>query len=103
MIGICYSLQSLRPVNNVAMTMPNLYHVDEMPAELCWHMMYVNIASAVMMTNLILPQMKKQKKGAIINISSAAENIPLVFSGLYSSSKVDNYSHPETGLDIKFI
>lgn len=72
------------------MTPPCPNYIDEMSAELCWHMMYVNIASAVMMTNLILPQMKKRKKGAIINISSASESKPLIFSGLYSSSKVDN-------------
>lgn len=47
----------------------------------------VNVWGLVRTTQHVLPQMRKQKQGKIINISSIAGKASLAFMGFYSSSK----------------
>jgi NAD(P)-dependent dehydrogenase (short-subunit alcohol dehydrogenase family) len=47
----------------------------------------VNVFGVIRMTNAVLPQMRKQQHGRIINISSVLGFIPAPFSALYSSTK----------------
>lgn len=49
-----------------------------------------NITSVVEMTKLVLPQMKADQKGIILNISSIAGTIPQPLLAVYSASKVFN-------------
>ncbi|XP_002733501.1 very-long-chain 3-oxoacyl-CoA reductase-B-like [Saccoglossus kowalevskii] len=53
-----------------------------------------NVLSCTMMTKLVLPQMVKRSKGAVINIASVAGYQPNPFSVVYSSTKayVDFFS-----------
>lgn len=58
------------------------------PLREIWNLVKVNIEATLFMTRIILPQMLKQRKGAIINISSGSEIVPLPFHCVYSASKV---------------
>lgn len=54
----------------------------------------VNFFGAVNMTNAVLPYMRKQQTGKIINTSSIASVIPIPFQAFYSSCKaaLDNWA-----------
>ena len=54
----------------------------------------VNLFGAIRMTNAILPSMRQQRSGRIINISSVLGLIPAPFLALYASSKhaIEGYS-----------
>ncbi|XP_075064539.1 very-long-chain 3-oxoacyl-CoA reductase-like [Mixophyes fleayi] len=60
-----------------------------------------NILSVIQMTQIILPQMVKRKKGLIINLSSETGNRPYPSSIVYSASKafVDFFSR---GLHVEY-
>lgn len=54
----------------------------------------VNVFGVIRMTNAVLPIMRRQKKGRIINISSAHGFIPAPYFALYSATKhaIEGYS-----------
>jgi short-subunit dehydrogenase len=54
----------------------------------------VNVFGAMRMTNAVLPTMRRQGKGRIINISSILGLIPSPYNAIYSSSKhaIEGYS-----------
>lgn len=54
----------------------------------------VNVFGVIRMTNAVLPIMRRQRKGRIINLSSAHGFIPAPYFALYSSTKhaVEGYS-----------
>ncbi|WP_417430959.1 SDR family oxidoreductase [Halpernia sp.] len=47
----------------------------------------LNLAGSVMMMSAVLPKMREQKNGKIINISSIGSEMGLPFRGFYSASK----------------
>jgi short-subunit dehydrogenase len=54
----------------------------------------VNVFGVMRMTNAVLPTMRRQRKGRIVNLSSAQGFIPAPYFALYSSTKhaVEGYS-----------
>lgn len=74
-------------VNNVATTAPPAYF-DEFSSLTLWQNINVNVNSTLQMTSIILPQMKKRKRGAIVNVSSYLDAAAMPLFSLYSASKV---------------
>lgn len=60
---------------------------EESSAEQARAMFDVNVFGVIRMTNAVLPIMRKQRRGRIINLSSVLGFIPAPFSALYSSTK----------------
>ena len=63
-------------------------YVTEIPPQSLWDLLNVNIGATTMMTRIILPQMQKRQKGAIVNVSSGSELQPLPLMSVYAASKV---------------
>lgn len=78
-------------MNNVGTTYEALNPLDKVPERLIWNIIYVNIAAATFLTQLVIPQMKANKKGAIVNISSGCDSGSLPYVGVYSASKVRDF------------
>jgi short-subunit dehydrogenase len=69
----------------------------------------VNLFGAIRMTKAVLPPMRQQRSGRIVNISSVLGLIPSPFSALYASSKhaIEGYSesldHEVRGTGIRVV
>ncbi|NWW70409.1 HSDL1 protein, partial [Climacteris rufus] len=74
-------------VNNVGMCYVYPEYFTDLSEDMLWDMMHINIASANMMTHIVLPGMIKKKKGAIVNISSASCCQPTPMLTMYGASK----------------
>jgi len=95
-------------INNVGMAyaFPEELHKVENGEDFLQNIVLVNDVSALQMTRLILPEMLKRRKGAIVNISSAAGFAPMPLITVYSATKVFldfltrglSYEYAETGL-----
>uniref|UniRef100_A0A1B0AUP4 Uncharacterized protein n=1 Tax=Glossina palpalis gambiensis TaxID=67801 RepID=A0A1B0AUP4_9MUSC len=64
------------------------------PDELCnrsedwlWNIIYLNVGAVTLMSRIVIPQMKKQGKGAIVNIASSAHWIPTPSLAVYAATK----------------
>ncbi|NXG10227.1 HSDL1 protein, partial [Sakesphorus luctuosus] len=81
-------------VNNVGMFNAYPDYFTNLSEDVLWDMIHINIASANMMTHIVLPGMVKKKKGAIVNVSSAFCCQPTPLLTIYGASKsyVDYFS-----------
>ena len=81
-------------VNNVGVANEGLKYFHDETKEKMWNMINVNIGAMTMMSKIVLPRMEAKKKGAIINVSSAASFGPNPFLTMYSATKayVDFFS-----------
>lgn len=75
-------------VNNVGIAYPYPMYFGEIPEDLMWGMININVGAATQMTHLVLPSMCLKKRGAIITISSASKLTPGPFASLYPASKI---------------
>uniref|UniRef100_A0A1A9UVF4 Uncharacterized protein n=1 Tax=Glossina austeni TaxID=7395 RepID=A0A1A9UVF4_GLOAU len=64
------------------------------PDELCnrsedwlWNIINLNVGAVTLMSRIVIPQMKKQGKGAIVNIASTAHLAPMPLLAVYSATK----------------
>lgn len=58
------------------------------PMEILWSLINLNIGAMVTMTRIVINGMKKRGKGAIVNISSGSELQPSPYITLYAATKV---------------
>lgn len=72
-------------INNAGMGMVGAVE-DSAPAEI-EKLFHLNLVGAVQMMQAVLPGMRAQRKGKIINISSIGSEMGLPFRGFYSASK----------------
>lgn len=81
-------------VNNVGASYPHAMYFDELSDEQVTELIELNINTMNWMTRLVLPGMKARKRGAIVNISSAAGVITDPLYAVYSGTKayVDFFS-----------
>lgn len=59
-----------------------------------WSLLNINMGSVTMMTRMLVNDMKKRGKGAIVNISSGSELQPLPLAAVYGASKVTHNLFP---------
>lgn len=62
-------------VNNVGVSYDHAEYLDKIDDQLVDDLIQVNIQATNKMTRAVLPQMKSRKKGAIVNIGSAAATV----------------------------
>lgn len=75
-------------VNNVGRQYKYPMYLAEVEEEELWDIININIGATTMMTRIVLPEMAKRRKGAIVNISSGSELQPLPLMTVYAASKV---------------
>lgn len=63
-------------------------NLDNIAENLIWQIVNINVGAVTMMSRLIIPQMKKNRRGIIVNVSSGTEAQPLPLSAVYASSKI---------------
>jgi len=77
--------------NNVGI-LPQLDRFSELKDSLkCHEAVNVNILPMFRMTHIILPEMKKRRRGMIVNISSASQLRPAPCMAIYGSTKCLNH------------
>ena len=67
-------------VNNVGMSYPSalyFHELDTIDPTIIDNMLAINVNATTQMTRLVVPDMIKRRRGAIINISSAAGRVPI--------------------------
>ncbi|NWY37669.1 HSDL1 protein, partial [Sylvia atricapilla] len=74
-------------VNNVGIFYDYSDFFTNLSEDMLWDLMHINIASATMMTHIVLPGMVKKKKGAIVNLSSAICCHPSPMYTVYGATK----------------
>lgn len=77
-------------VNNVGMSYAYAEYLTKIPdaEKFIENVIRANITSCLMMSLLVLPQMEKQRKGVVLNISSLSAISPVPLLSIYSASKV---------------
>ena len=63
-------------------------YLEEISENELWDLINVNIGATTLMTHMVIKQMKNRGKGAIINLSSASDMMPLPLFSVYSASKI---------------
>ncbi|XP_014234178.1 hydroxysteroid dehydrogenase-like protein 1 [Trichogramma pretiosum] len=75
-------------VNNVGVITEYPMYFGEMSESDLWDTININIGATTSLTHLLINQMKKRGNGAIVNVSSASEMMPLPLMSIYSASKI---------------
>jgi 17beta-estradiol 17-dehydrogenase / very-long-chain 3-oxoacyl-CoA reductase len=63
-------------VNNVGRMYDFPNDLDQIPEDLLWQIININVGAVTMMSRIIIPQMKINRRGIIVNISSGSECQP---------------------------
>ena len=66
---------------------------DQLPLEQELNLVALNIIAPLRLSHAVLPSMKEQKKGAIINVASLAAFRGLPFMATYAATKAFNFIH----------
>lgn len=75
-------------VNNVGRMYDFPDELDCIPESLIWQIININVGAVTMLTRAVIPQMKINKRGIIVNISSGSECQPAPLMAVYASTKV---------------
>lgn len=75
-------------VNNVGRMYDFPDELDNISESLLWQIININVGAVTMMSRAVIPQMKINKRGIIVNISSGSECQPAPFMTVYGSTKV---------------
>ncbi|XP_053664181.1 inactive hydroxysteroid dehydrogenase-like protein 1 [Anopheles marshallii] len=74
-------------VNNVGVSHDTPMYVDEISQEVLWDLINVNVASATLLCNILIPSMKQRQRGLIVNVSSIVSVYPSACLAAYAASK----------------
>ncbi|CAD1477908.1 unnamed protein product, partial [Heterotrigona itama] len=75
-------------VNNVGLMYEYPMYVGEVPENMLWDIINVNIGATTLMTRIVIGQMQKRGKGAIVNVSSGSAFQPLPLMTVYAATKI---------------
>ncbi|KAF3421208.1 hypothetical protein E2986_06538 [Frieseomelitta varia] len=75
-------------VNNVGLMYNYPMYVGEVPEDMLWDIINVNIGATTLMTRIAIGQMQKRGKGAIVNLSSGSAFQPLPLMAVYAATKI---------------
>lgn len=75
-------------VNNVGRMYDFPDDLDHVAEDLLWQIIKINVGAVTMMSRIFIPQMKINRRGIIVNISSGSECQPTPLMTVYASSKV---------------
>uniref|UniRef100_A0A182F4M8 Steroid dehydrogenase n=1 Tax=Anopheles albimanus TaxID=7167 RepID=A0A182F4M8_ANOAL len=82
-------------VNNVGVISEKPILLERMEKSLLWNLINVNVGAATLLCNIVIPQMKRNKRGLIVNISSMAAFSPTPYLNVYAATKayITSFSH----------
>ncbi|KAK2704323.1 hypothetical protein QYM36_016650 [Artemia franciscana] len=75
-------------VNNAGVMLEYPMDISEYNGDRIWNHVNINIGGVTMMTRIVIPEMLRKKRGAIVNISSSSAIGPLPYMNIYSASKI---------------
>jgi 17beta-estradiol 17-dehydrogenase / very-long-chain 3-oxoacyl-CoA reductase len=75
-------------INNVGRMYDFPDELDNISEELIWQIININVGAVTMMSRIVIPQMKINKRGIIVNVSSGSECQPAPLMTVYASTKV---------------
>lgn len=62
-------------------------YVGEVPEKDLWDIIMLNVGATTLMTRLVIKEMQKRGRGAIVNVSSGSEFQPLPLMTVYAATK----------------
>ncbi|XP_065355735.1 inactive hydroxysteroid dehydrogenase-like protein 1 [Calliphora vicina] len=74
-------------VNNVGKMYDYPDELEKIPEDILWDLININIGAVTLMSRMLISHMKKQGKGAIVNISSGSELQPIPYMAVYAATK----------------
>lgn len=75
-------------MNNVGRQYEYPMYLGEVPESELWDIINVNVGATTLMTRLVIDDMKKRGRGAVVNVSSGSELQPLPLMTVYAATKV---------------
>lgn len=78
----------LSAVNNVGRMYDYPDELGKLTPDMLRSLININVSSVTLMTRMLINDMKKRGKGAIVNISSGSELQPLPYAAVYGACKV---------------
>lgn len=75
-------------INNVGRMYDFPDELSNISEDLLWQIMNINVGAVTMMTRMVIPQMKANRRGIIVNISSGSECQPAPMMAVYGATKV---------------
>jgi 17beta-estradiol 17-dehydrogenase / very-long-chain 3-oxoacyl-CoA reductase len=74
-------------INNVGRMYEFPNDFDQIPEQSLWDIININIGAVTMMSRIVIPQMKVNRRGLIVNISSGTEAQPMPLAAVYGATK----------------
>lgn len=75
-------------INNVGRMYDFPDELDNIPENLLWEIININVGAATMLSRAVIPQMKINRRGIIVNVSSGSEAQPAPMMAVYGATKV---------------
>lgn len=75
-------------VNNVGRMYDFPDELDNISEDLIWQIININIGAVTLLSRAVIPQMKINKRGIIVNVSSGSECQPSPLMTVYGATKV---------------
>lgn len=77
-------------VNNVGMMYEYPEKFAKVDEDVIWNILLLNAGSVLMMTRLLINDMKQRKKGVIVNVASGTALQPTPYAAVYGATKVSH-------------